>query len=210
MKWILNLPSDCRIALSYSIIANITKYFPPELWHTPGTSWPTLCDKCVGSLTSLADHNSEDAGDGNYGLSSLSEKTRTSNCYLQMSLQRQFILFSYSYIVKFALARFLEMVPGEGNFCSRKTESTWGINTFCDSRFHYILVTLLHFYLGLSHHRMSQWWFLFVWREKANIYMLLQIAVDWGQMWILTGVRQRLKGALSPGFSRFWSKLLWN
>ena len=27
---------------------------------TPGTSCPTLCDKCVGSLTSPADHNSED------------------------------------------------------------------------------------------------------------------------------------------------------
>ena len=37
---------------------------------------------------------SEDAGDGAYGLSSLSEKTRISN-HLQMSLQRQHILFSY-------------------------------------------------------------------------------------------------------------------
>ena len=35
---------------------------------TPDSSWPTLCDKCVGSLTSPADHNSEDAGDGAYGL----------------------------------------------------------------------------------------------------------------------------------------------
>ena len=43
---------------------------------TPGTLCPTLCDKCVGSLTSPADHNREDAGDGTYGLSSLSEKTR--------------------------------------------------------------------------------------------------------------------------------------
>jgi len=41
-----------------------------------------------------ADHNSEDAGDGAYGLSSLSEKTRLSN-HLQMSLQRQHILLSY-------------------------------------------------------------------------------------------------------------------
>ena len=54
---------------------------------TPGASCPTLCDKCVGSLTYPADHNSEDAGDRAYGLSSLSEKTRTSN-HLQMSLQR--------------------------------------------------------------------------------------------------------------------------
>ena len=38
----------------------------------PGTSCPTLCEKCVGFLTSPADHNSEDAGDGAYGLSSLS------------------------------------------------------------------------------------------------------------------------------------------
>ena len=43
---------------------------------TPGAPCPTLCDKCVGSLTSPADHNREDAGDGTYGLSSLSEKTR--------------------------------------------------------------------------------------------------------------------------------------
>ena len=30
---------------------------------TPGTPCPTLCDKCVGSFTSPADHNREDAGD---------------------------------------------------------------------------------------------------------------------------------------------------
>ena len=47
------------------------------------------------------DHNNgnqyrkdEDAGDGAYGLSSLSEKTRTSN-HLQMSMQRQHIPLSY-------------------------------------------------------------------------------------------------------------------
>ena len=45
---------------------------------TMGTPCPTLCDKCVGSLTSPADHNREDAGDGTYGLLSLSEKTRMS------------------------------------------------------------------------------------------------------------------------------------
>ena len=39
-------------------------------------------------------YNSEDAGDGAYGLSSLSKKTRTSN-HLQMSLRRQFIVLSY-------------------------------------------------------------------------------------------------------------------
>ena len=61
---------------------------------TPGTLCPALCEKCVGSLTPPADHNSEDAGDGAYSLSSLSEKTRMSN-HLQMSLQRQHILHSY-------------------------------------------------------------------------------------------------------------------
>jgi len=61
---------------------------------TPGTTSPTLYDKCVGSLTSPANQNNEDAGDRAYGLSSLSEKTRISN-HLQMSLQRQHILLSY-------------------------------------------------------------------------------------------------------------------
>ncbi len=46
---------------------------------TPGTPCPTLYDKCVGSVTSDVNHNTEDAGDGAYGLSSLSEKTRISN-----------------------------------------------------------------------------------------------------------------------------------
>ena len=61
---------------------------------TPGTVCPALFDECVGSLTSPASHYSEDAGDGAYGLSSLSEKTRKSN-HLQMTLQRQHILLSY-------------------------------------------------------------------------------------------------------------------
>jgi len=59
---------------------------------TPGTTLPTLYDEVVGSLTSPASHYSEDAGDGAYGLSSLSEKTRISN---HLSLQRQHILLSY-------------------------------------------------------------------------------------------------------------------
>ena len=46
---------------------------------TPGTTCPTLYDECVGSLTSPANQNNEDAGDGAYGLSSLSEKTRISD-----------------------------------------------------------------------------------------------------------------------------------
>ena len=63
---------------------------------TPGTSCPTLYDKFVGSLTSPANQNNEDAGDGAYGLSSLSEKTRIST-HLQnlMLLQRQHILLIY-------------------------------------------------------------------------------------------------------------------
>ena len=44
---------------------------------TPESSCPSLYDEYVGSLTSPADHSSEDAGDGTYGLSSLSKKTRT-------------------------------------------------------------------------------------------------------------------------------------
>ena len=62
--------------------------------HNTRTPCPTLCEKCVGSLTSPANQYREDAGDGAYGLLSLSEKTRTSN-HLQMSLQRQHILLSY-------------------------------------------------------------------------------------------------------------------
>ena len=58
---------------------------------TSGTLYTSLCEKCVGSLKYPAN---QDAGDGTYGLLSLSEKTRTSN-HLQMSLQRQHILLSY-------------------------------------------------------------------------------------------------------------------
>jgi len=34
---------------------------------TPGTTCPTLYDEYVASLTSPADHDSEDEGDGAYG-----------------------------------------------------------------------------------------------------------------------------------------------
>ena len=61
---------------------------------TLGTLCPTLCRKCVGSLTSHVDQYRENEGDGAYGLSSLFKKTRMSN-HLQMSLQRQHILLSY-------------------------------------------------------------------------------------------------------------------
>ena len=66
---------------------------------TPGTTCPTLYDKCVGPLMSPANQNNEDAGDRAYSLSPLSEKTRISY-HLQMSLQRQHILLSYQYFAK--------------------------------------------------------------------------------------------------------------
>ena len=57
------------------MVANISEHFPPNPHFnnkgqttTAGTSCPTLCDKCVGSLTCPANHNIEDAGDGAYGL----------------------------------------------------------------------------------------------------------------------------------------------
>ena len=46
---------------------------------TTRSTCTTLYDECVGSLTSPGSHYSEDAGDGAYGLSSLSEKSRISN-----------------------------------------------------------------------------------------------------------------------------------
>ena len=46
---------------------------------TPGTTCPTLCDKCAGSFTSHRIMNIEGLWDGTSGLSSLSEKTRESN-----------------------------------------------------------------------------------------------------------------------------------
>ena len=91
---IVYLPSDCRVALSANISEHFNSTMGKDQTTTPGTPCPTLCDECVGSLTSPADHNSEDAGDGAYGLSSLSNKTRISN-HLQMSLQRQHILIIY-------------------------------------------------------------------------------------------------------------------
>ena len=46
---------------------------------TPGAKFPTLCEKCVGSLTSSANKCGEEAGDRAYGLLSLSEKAGISN-----------------------------------------------------------------------------------------------------------------------------------
>ena len=95
-KSILYLPSDCKVA----VIANISKHFNNTTGKNQTTTLqtlrPTLYVECAGSITSPADHNSEDAGDGHgaYCLLSLSEKTRTSN-HLQMLFQRQHILLSY-------------------------------------------------------------------------------------------------------------------
>ena len=50
---------------------------------TPGTTCPTLYDKCAGSFTSHRIMNIEGLWDGTSGLLSLSEKTRESN-HLQM------------------------------------------------------------------------------------------------------------------------------
>ena len=46
--------------------------------HNTNT-FPTLCDECVGSLTSPINQYREDAGDGGYGFSYSSENTRMSN-----------------------------------------------------------------------------------------------------------------------------------
>ena len=54
--------------------ANLPSIFHPNQYnrqrpdYNTGALCPTLCNKCVGSLTSPADHNSEDAGDGVYSL----------------------------------------------------------------------------------------------------------------------------------------------
>ena len=51
---------------------------------TSGATFPTLYDKCVGSLTSPANQYRGDTEDGAYGFSSLSKKTRMSS-HQQMS-----------------------------------------------------------------------------------------------------------------------------
>ena len=48
---------------------------------TPGTTYPTLYDECVGSLTSPDNQNNEDAGDGAYGVSSFYVYVYVFNCF---------------------------------------------------------------------------------------------------------------------------------
>lgn len=64
MVWTLLFTLDLKHTCSF-IIANISEHFPTftlqDQITTKGTSCPTLCDECVGSLTPPADHN---AGDG--------------------------------------------------------------------------------------------------------------------------------------------------
>jgi len=66
---ILYLPSDCRVALTANVSEHFSSTMGKDQTTTPGTSCPALYDEYVGSLTSPAGHNSEDAGEGAYGLS---------------------------------------------------------------------------------------------------------------------------------------------
>ena len=101
--------------------------FPKQGQATiPAASCPTLSNKCAGSLTFPADHSSEDAGDGAYGLSSLSEKTRTSN-HLQMSSQRQHILLSYNWVNRSAVRR------KSSDFFFQRSALKGGRISFCGS-----------------------------------------------------------------------------
>ena len=45
----------------------------------PGATFPSLCEKCMGSLTSLVNQYREDEGDWVYDLLSVSGKTTRSN-----------------------------------------------------------------------------------------------------------------------------------
>lgn len=63
------------------MFADSTQFLDQGQTTTPVATFPTLCENCVGSP---ANQYSEDAGDGAYGLSSLSDKTRMSN-RVQMS-----------------------------------------------------------------------------------------------------------------------------
>ena len=71
----------------YPSMYDLTPTVQPTKTRPQHQKLARLCDKCVGSLISLADHNNEDAGDRAYGLLSLSKKTTTSN-HLHMSLER--------------------------------------------------------------------------------------------------------------------------
>ena len=58
---------------------------------TPGTTFPTLYDKCAGSFTSHRIMNIEGLCDGTSSLWSLSEKTRESN-HCRCNLRQHFLL----------------------------------------------------------------------------------------------------------------------
>ena len=87
----------CRQAIQ-PLLHQLMKYRTLNwgLTTTLATPCPTFFNKCMGSLTSPANHITlkMQETDRAYGLKSLSEKTWTSN-HLQMSLQRQHILLSY-------------------------------------------------------------------------------------------------------------------
>ena len=72
---IANVGSGCPISRArgscYKRATIVHGTMDKDQTTTPGTTRPTLFDKCVGSLTSPANVNNEDAGDGAYGLSSL-------------------------------------------------------------------------------------------------------------------------------------------
>ena len=57
VKWILYLPSDCRVALYELISPSISQYNNKGQTTTPGTSCPTLYEKRVGS-PSISPHGS--------------------------------------------------------------------------------------------------------------------------------------------------------
>ena len=71
----------------------------PQIWKqsktkTPGATFLTLRERCVGSLTFAVNQYRENAGDGAWGVSSLPRKTTMSN-HLWISQQKQHILPNY-------------------------------------------------------------------------------------------------------------------
>ena len=103
---------------------------------TPGTTCPTLCDKCAGSFTSNRIMNIEGLWDRTFGLSSLFEKTRESN-RLQMWLQRQHFLFSYLKTLSVGPARVERTISRMTARCSTNwaTGARWlEVSLICPTR----------------------------------------------------------------------------